>query len=96
MTRAYEIMIVISPESDEETIDGVVSKCKDIIETREGNVIDVNKWGRRKLAYEVEDFTEGFYMLINFSGTSAIGEELERVLKLSEQVIRYLIVRQED
>jgi small subunit ribosomal protein S6 len=95
MQRAYEVMFIVTPDYDEEAVAGVIDKYGKIIEERGGAVDKVTKWGKRKLAYEINDFTEGVYVLMNFTGTSEVCEELERVFKISGEIIRFLIVRDE-
>lgn len=95
MQRAYEVMLVITPDYDEEAVAGVTERYGKLIEERGGVVDKVTKWGKRKLAYEINDFTEGVYVLIQFTGSSEICEELERVFKISGDIIRFLIVRDE-
>ena len=56
----------------------------------------VEKWGKRRLAYEIEDYKEGQYILMNFEGEGRTSQEIERVMKISEDVIRFLTVRKED
>jgi small subunit ribosomal protein S6 len=93
MQRAYEVMFVIIPEYDEEAVTGVIEKYSKLIEEHGGTVDKVAKWGKRKLAYEINDFTEGVYVLVHFTGDKKVCEELERNFKISGDIIRFLIVR---
>jgi small subunit ribosomal protein S6 len=95
MDRKYEVMLVITPEYDEEAVAGVIEKYEKLITDRDGIIDKVTKWGKRKLAYEIKDFTEGVYVILQFTGGSEICKELDRTLKLSSEVIRFLIVRDE-
>jgi small subunit ribosomal protein S6 len=95
MQRTYEAMLVVTPEYDEEAVAGVIERYEKLIEERGGAVDKVTKWGKRKLAYEINDFTEGVYVLMHFTGSSEVCEELERVFKISGDIIRFLIVRDE-
>jgi small subunit ribosomal protein S6 len=94
MTK-YETMFILRPELENEAYDALVEKFKGIIEAQEGEVTNVNRMGRRKLAYEVKKkFREGYYVLINYSGDARATDELERNFKISEDVIRYLVVKE--
>jgi len=93
--RPYEFMYIIRPDLDEDAINGVVEKYSQLIANNGGEVANSNRWGKRRLAYEVKDFKEGIYMLVHFNGEPATERELERVLKISDDVIRYLITRKD-
>jgi len=97
--RAYELLYIVSPEADEEAIAAVVGKVNGTIESLGGKldgVIQTEPWGRRRLAYPVGSFEEGFYILCNFSLESPQLGELERVLKLTDGVLRYLLTRRRE
>lgn len=93
--RKYEGIFIFSPVLEEETRNGIVEKLKSIVEEK-GSINSLDEWGSRKLAYEIEDFKEGYYVLINFSGDTSIIAELERICKITEGVIRDLIIKLED
>jgi small subunit ribosomal protein S6 len=88
-------MYIIRPDLDEEAINNVVEKYSQLITNNGGEVVTSNRWGKRRLAYEVKDFKEGIYMLMQFNGEPATERELERVLKISDDVIRHLIIRKD-
>ena len=93
--REYELMFIIRPDLDEEKNDAVIAKFNTLLETQGAVEIKVEKWGKRRLAYEIADQREGFYVVINFkSGTAAV-HELERVLKITDEVLRHLLVNTE-
>lgn len=95
MTK-YETMFILKPEQDDETYNALVEKFKGIIEAEGGEVTNVTRMGRRKLAYEVKKkFREGYYVLFNYSSESNATDELERNFRISDDVIRYLIVKEE-
>jgi len=94
--RAYETLYVIKPDLDEEALAGVIEKFTGLIAANGGEVVTNNKWGKRKLAYEVKDYREGIYVLVNFNGQPATAQELERVFKITDEVLRYLITRKEE
>lgn len=91
----YETIFVMKPEVDEETIQSLIEKIKDIIE-KKGSVENVDEWGKRKLAYEVKGYNEGHYVLLNFTAESSIPAELERFYKITEGIIRHIIVKEEE
>lgn len=97
--RPYELMYIISPDRDEEGVAVLVDKVNGTIESLGGKVdgvIQGEPWGRRRLAYPIGDAEDGYYVLTHFSSEPEILGELERVLKLSEGIIRYLLTRRNE
>lgn len=94
--RPYEMMFILSPELPSEGIEAAKSKVANIITQTNGEPGDFDVWGRRRLAYEINDFREGLYMLAHFKGTTETVNELDRVLKISEDFLRHMIVREEE
>lgn len=92
--RKYEAVFIFAPSVDQETRNGVIEKFKGIIET-DGSLIGIDEWGNRKLAYEINDLTEGYYILLNLEATSETLDELVRVAKITDGIIRQMIVRDE-
>ncbi len=95
MARKYELTIILSPDTEEDEEKAVLSRIKELIETNNGEVIEVDRWGKRKLAYEINDFTEGIYNLVKFTGETNFITELERVVRLLNPVIRCLVINVE-
>jgi small subunit ribosomal protein S6 len=94
--KAYEVMLIINPKLDDEARTAVLDKAKGVI-TADGGVIESeDDWGKRRLAYEIADQTDGDYYVIGFKGPAAGIAELDRVLHITDQVVRYMIVRRED
>lgn len=93
--RQYELMLVLKPQLDEEAIDAALGRYSEIVTGVGGEVTNINKWGKRRLAYEIDDLTEGFYVVLNFTTTPAAVDELERVLKITDEPLRYLVVKDE-
>jgi small subunit ribosomal protein S6 len=89
----YELVVIISPEVLEEAVDGVVDRISQFITDSGGSVSNVEKWGKKKLAYPIKSFTEGNYVLARFKMKPDAGKELEASLQLSEEVFRHLLVR---
>lgn len=92
MNRKYELMYIVNPELDEEALTAVTERVNSLIETS-GNVDNIDVWGKRRLAYEINDRKEGYYILVHFQSDPEFPKELERVLKISDDVMRYLVIR---
>lgn len=93
--RAYECMFIISPQLDEEKTETVITKFADLIVKNGGEVTKTDKMGRRRLAYEIDGNMEGFYTILYFNAEPTLAAELDRVFKITDGVIRHLIVRKE-
>lgn len=94
--RDYEMMLVVAPTVTEEGLQQVVDRVSGYVTTQNGTVDSTNSqtpWGRRRLAYQIQDFTDAFYVLYRFHATAGAIDEVERELRLDEQVIRHLIAR---
>ena len=89
----YELVMIISPEVTEEDVPGTIDKVSEFITSRGGEVTQVDRWGRRKLAYPINRFREGNYVLSRFKLKPGLTSELESSLKISEKVLRHLLVR---
>ncbi len=92
--KAYESVIVFSPQLDEENLEKAIARVEEIINNEDGEITKRDRWGRRKLAYEVKGFTEGFYLLLEMKLSSSAVQELDRILKISDDVIRHLIIKE--
>jgi small subunit ribosomal protein S6 len=91
--RDYEMTFIVSPEVGDEKVPAVVDKVKQFIANAGGEVTKVDTWGRRRLAYPLNGFREGYYFVTTFKLGPQGLNELERSVKLSEEIIRYLTVR---
>jgi small subunit ribosomal protein S6 len=89
----YESVFIAAPTLSNEAFDQLVSTFEEIITTNGGELVATNKWGRKTLAYEIANFTEGIYTHIEFDGDGDLVKELERRYRLTDSVIRYLTVR---
>ena len=92
----YELMFIIHPAVETEEQDAIVERVTTLIEQGKGTLTEVKKWGKRRLAYEIADQREGFYVLVNYESEAAVSNEIDRVLKITEAVIRFMIVRTDD
>jgi len=91
----YEVTVIFSPEITEEALPAEIEKVKQFITQKGGVVGEVNRWGRRKLAYPIKKYREGNYVLTPFKLQPEMALELERNLRTSEQILRFLLVRLE-
>lgn len=92
--RKYEVMFIIKSQEEEAT-NAVITKFENLIKNNGGEVVKIDRWGKKRLAYEVKKNLEGFYYLIHFTAEPAVVAELDRVLKITEDVIKHMIVKQE-
>jgi small subunit ribosomal protein S6 len=91
--NTYEAMLIVIPELDEEQVENTISRFQTIIERTGGGVENVNHWGRRKLAYEIDHRTDGFYVVMEFKAGERTLVELKRILRVSDDVLRHMIVK---
>lgn len=94
--KAYELLFFVAPTIDDETRLAVMKRIETAIAEGEGKVDNVEDWGKRKLAFEIEGLTEGAYTLIDFHADPTNIAELDRVLRITTAVIRHKIVRRSD
>jgi len=93
LAHDYEMVVVINPELAEEGLEAAIETIKKFVGDRGGSVSDAEHWGKRKLAYPIRHFGEGSYVLMRFKLDPVHGRELESTLKISEQVLRHLLIR---
>ena len=91
--RDYELVMVVSPQADAEGVTAVVDRVKRFIDQRGGTVTEEEQWGLRRLAYPIQRFREGNYVLTRFKLDPSATWELESTIRLSEHVIRHLLVK---
>jgi small subunit ribosomal protein S6 len=96
MTHQYELMVILDPEIDERTVAPSLDKFLNVIRNDGGTIENVDIWGKRRLAYEIQKKAEGIYAVVNFTANSAATVELDRQLKLSEAVLRTKVLRSEE
>jgi len=96
MVRPYEALYIVHPDLTDEQITPITEKYKTVVEGQGGTVESINRWEKRRLAYEVKGQHEGIYVLMNFSGEPKVTAELDRTMKIGEDVIRHLIVRTDE
>lgn len=91
----YETMMVLNTKLDEEATKALIEKFTNLIAAN-GTVESVDEWGKRKLAYEIEDETEGYYVIVNFESSTDFTKELDRVYQITDGVLRTIIVRKDE
>ena len=92
----YELALVVSAKLDSEAIAATVQRAKDYIERFGGTIGEVEEWGKRKLAYEIQKQTEAYYFFINFEAESQAPAQLESVLRIMDNVLRYLVLAKDE
>ena len=93
--RAYELMVIIDAELDDEVIDATVKRIAGLLDQRGATVKKEDRWGRRRFAYEINHKHEGYYVVWEFVGGSDL-DQLERALRLADETVRHKVVRLPD
>lgn len=91
----YELAVVVSAKIEDEERAAVVDKCKALIERFGGTITNVDDWGKKRLAYEIQKMKEGFYYFIQFETESSAPAEIESRIRIMDNVLRYLVVKNE-
>ena len=91
----YELALVVSAKVEDEVRDAVVEKAKGYITRYNGTITEVEEWGKKQLAYEIQKMKEGYYYFIQFEGETTVPAELEERLRIEETVLRFLCVKQD-
>ena len=94
--KAYELLFIVAPTIDDETRAGVMKRIETTISDAKGTVDNVDNWGKRKLAYEINGLTDGDYTLVDFHADPADVAELDRILRITDTVVRHMIVKRTD
>ncbi|MDF2723869.1 MAG: ribosomal protein [Paenibacillus sp.] len=90
--RKYEVMYIIRSDIEQEAVQATIEKFQGIINNG-GEITKHDVMGKRRLAYEINKFRDGIYVLVNFNANSEVITELDRVMKISDEIVRYLIVK---
>ncbi len=89
----YEVLYILDAKLDDAAKDALIEKFKGVVETAGGSVAGVDKWGVKKLAYEINFKSEGYYVLMNFTADAALPQELERQMRITDEVMRFIVVK---
>ena len=95
MTK-YELAVIVNAKIEDDARTAAVDKCKALIERFGGQITNVDEWGKKKLAYEIEKMNEGFYYFIQFDAEPTAPADIEKRVRIVDGVIRYLIVKQDE
>ena len=95
ITGKYEVLYIIDPAQGEEGIAALVEKFKAMVEA-EGTLLNIDEWGKRRMAYAINDLTEGYYVLMNMETKPEFPAERERVMKITDGILRCLVIAVEE
>ncbi|BCU83395.1 MULTISPECIES: 30S ribosomal protein S6 [Polycladomyces] len=94
--RKYELMYIVRPDLDDENLRATREKVHSVITNNGGEIIEVNEMGKRRLAYEIKKFRDGVYTVVTFNATPEVVNELDRTIKINDNVIRHMIINLEE
>jgi small subunit ribosomal protein S6 len=96
MMKKYEIMYIIRPNIEDEAKKALVERFNNVLSENGAEVSESKEWGKRRLAYEINDFRDGYYMLLQVNAAAEAVQEFDRLAKISEDMIRHIIIKKED
>jgi len=91
--KLYELMFIIEPDIEGDPLEEAISKVTDLLEREGASIVNLKKMGKRRLAYEINDFKEGYYVLLNAESDTPIVPSLEHFFKVTEGYLRYMVIR---
>ncbi|MBP3045382.1 30S ribosomal protein S6 [Bacillus subtilis subsp. subtilis] len=94
--RNYEVMYIIRPNIDEESKKAVIERFNNVLTSNGAEITGTKDWGKRRLAYEINDFRDGFYQIVNVQSDAAAVQEFDRLAKISDDIIRHIVVKEEE
>jgi small subunit ribosomal protein S6 len=94
--RNYEVMYILKPELEEEAINTTVTRFEDVVKNIGGEIVKTDRWGKRRLAHEVNGYLEGFYVLMYIKAPNNASQEIDRVLKIHDDVIRHIVIKTDE
>ncbi|PLS15777.1 30S ribosomal protein S6 [Bacillus sp. M6-12] len=94
--RKYEVMYIIRPNIEEDAKKALVERFNTILSDNGAEVNDSKEWGKRRLAYEINDFRDGYYMLLKINAEAAAVQEFDRLAKINEDIIRHIVIKEEE
>lgn len=89
--KNYEAVVIFYPDVDDETREGAIERLSNVINDG-GSIEEIEEWGDRKFAYEIQDHNHGFYYLIKFSSDADIVNEFDRIAKIQESILRHMVI----
>lgn len=90
--RKYEVIFIVRPMEEEQT-NAVIEKFSKLIADNGGTIDQEDRWGKKRLAYEIKDCMDGYYCLFNISAESACADEIDRVMKITDEILKHMIIR---
>ena len=90
--REYEVMLILPAEADEKVVSTAVDRITKVVSTQGGEVSNIDRWGRRRFAFEIDHANEGYYVVVSFTAEPSSQTELDRVLNLADEVIRHKVI----
>ncbi|WP_436884690.1 30S ribosomal protein S6 [Staphylococcus gallinarum] len=95
--RTYEVMYIVRPNIEEDAKKAVVERFNGILATNGSEVLETKDWGKRRLAYEINDFTEGYYNIVRIqTENSEATDEFQRLAKINDDIIRFIVIREDE
>jgi len=94
--RKYEIMYIIRPNIEDEAKKALVERFDNVLNNQGAEIIESKEWGKRRLAYEIQDFRNGYYHIINVNAEPVAVQEFDRLAKINGDIIRHIVVREEE
>lgn len=94
--KKYEVMYIIRPNIDEESKKAVIERFNNVLTSNGAEITGTKDWGKRRLAYEINDFRDGFYQILNVQSDAAMVSEFDRLAKISDDIIRHIVVKEEE
>ena len=91
--NSYELLYILNNELADEAKEAVIEKLNAVVTANGGTIDSVDKWGTRRLAYPINYKSEGYYVLTNFTASATLPDELERVMRITDAVVRFMIVK---
>ena len=90
--KQYECMYILKPDLEDEARETLIKKFSDIVTSNKGEVVKVDEWGKKRLAYSINHIEDGYYILMYFKSGPELPSELERNFKISDDIMRYMVV----
>ncbi|NWN94651.1 MAG: 30S ribosomal protein S6 [Bacillus sp. (in: Bacteria)] len=94
--RKYEVMYIIRPNIEDEAKKALVERFDNVLNNQGAEIIESKEWGKRRLAYEIQDFRDGYYHIINVNAEPVAVQEFDRLAKINGDIIRHIVVREEE
>ena len=93
MSSGYETLVIAHPDISDEELQELIDKLKNVISRTKGEFLKIDKWGKRKLVYRIRGLTKGFFLIVYFLGKQDVLQEIDRLLRFNERILRYQTVK---